>query len=108
MKQNTKRKAYVLGLSLAISYSVGAQTSMGLSCMDSITQTLPTIMVRGAAPIAQIKGATISYDLQRLLQERGADNAWEAVKLLPGVIETNSNLQLLGQDVSFAIDGQVS
>ena len=108
MKQNTKRKAYVLGLSLAISCSVGAQTSMGLSCMDSITQTLPTIMVRGAAPIAQIKGATISYDLQRLLQERGADNAWEAVKLLPGVIETNSTLQLLGQDVSFAIDGQVS
>ncbi|MBF1587330.1 MAG: hypothetical protein HXO24_06280, partial [Prevotella sp.] len=103
MNQNTKRKAYVLGLSFAISCSAGAQTSMGLSCMDSITQTLPTIMVRGAAPIAQIKGATISYDLQRLLQERGADNAWEAVKLLPGVIETNSNLQLLGQDVSFAI-----
>ena len=108
MKQNTKRKAYLLGLSLAINCSAGAQTSMGLSCMDSITQTLPTIMVRGAAPIAQIKGATISYDLQRLLQERGADNAWEAVKLLPGVIETNSTLQLLGQDVSFAIDGQVS
>ena len=108
MKQNTKRKAYVLGLSLAISCSAGAQTSMGLSCMDSIAQTLPTIMVRGAAPIVQVKGATICYDLQRLLQGRGADNAWEAVKLLPGVIETNSTLQLLGQDVSFAIDGQVS
>ena len=108
MKQNTKRKAYVLGLSLTISFSAGAQTSMGLSCIDSIAQTLPTIMVRGAAPLAQVKGATICYDLQRLLQGRGADNAWEAVKLLPGVIETNSTLQLLGQDVSFAIDGQVS
>ena len=69
MKQNTKRKAYVLGLFLAISCSGGAQTSMGLSCMDSITQTLPTIMVQGTAPIAQVKDATISYDLQRLLQE---------------------------------------
>jgi len=36
MNQNTKRKAYVLGLSLAISCSVGAQTSMGLSCKMSV------------------------------------------------------------------------
>ena len=40
------------------------------------------------------------YDLPRLIRDLPVDNAYDAVKELPGVTEMNGGLQLAGQGVT--------
>lgn len=76
--------------------------------MDSIIHSLPEVMVKGNKPIVKVSGAALVYDLPQLLKEHPADNAYEAIKLLPGVSEENEALKLNAQDVTLIIDGKAT
>ena len=52
--------------------------------MDSIIHALPDVMVKGTRPIVKVKGAALTYDLPQLLKDHPVDNAYEAIKQLPG------------------------
>ena len=48
------------------------------------------------------------YDLPRLIHDLPVDNAYDAVKELPGVTEMNGGLQLAGQGVTVVLNGKVT
>lgn len=76
--------------------------------LDSLYQTLPEVMITGERPIVKAAQGKLVYDLPRLIQNLLVDNAYDAVKELPGVIEMNGGLQLAGQGVTVILDGKVT
>lgn len=76
--------------------------------MDSLVRALPEVMVRGERPIARVDGAKLVYDLPRLLAGRHADNAFEALQELPGVMVREGRLTLGALPATVVIDGKVS
>lgn len=76
--------------------------------LDSLYQTLPEVMIMGERPIVKAQQGKLVYDLPRLIQNLPVDNAYDAVKELPGVTEMNGGLQLAGQAVTVILDGKVT
>ena len=78
------------------------------SRLDSLFQTLPEVMVTGERPIVKAQPGKLVYDLPRLISNQPVDNAYDAMKELPGVTEMNGGLQLAGQSVTVILDGKVT
>lgn len=76
--------------------------------MDSIIHSLPDVMVKGSRPIVKVKGAALTYDLPQLIKNHPVDNAYEAIKQLPGVNEENDALTLNAMPVTVMIDGKAT
>ncbi len=76
--------------------------------MDSIIHSLPDVMVKGHRPIVKAKGSALTYDLPQLLKNHPVDNAYEAIKQLPGVSEEDEALTLNAQSVTVMIDGKAT
>ncbi len=75
---------------------------------DSMLRALPTIKVKGERPTVKSRDGKLVYDIHSLLKERPADNAYDAVKAIPGITEDNDKLQLMGQSVTVVIDGKAT
>ena len=76
---------------------VAAQTVAADSArIDSLVRTLPEVMVSGERPVVRVEGSALVYDVGRMPGSATADNAYEALKTLPGVIETGGSLTLPG------------
>ena len=52
--------------------------------LDSLYQTLPEVMITGERPIVKAAQGKLVYDLPRLIRNLPVDNAYDAVKELPG------------------------
>lgn len=76
--------------------------------MDSLFKELPEVMITGERPIVKAEQGKLVYDLPRLVSDLPVDNAYDAVKNLPGVIDMNGGLQLGGQGVTVIINGKVT
>ena len=76
--------------------------------LDSLYRSLPEVMVVGERPIVKAMQGKLIYDLPRLLRNLAVDNAYDAVKELPGVTEMNDNLTLGGKSVTVVLDGKVT
>ncbi len=57
--------------------------------LDSLFQTIPEVMIMGERPVVKAESGKLVYNLPQLLSQSPADNAYEAVKQLPGVSELN-------------------
>ena len=114
------KKLVILNACLAMSLATFAQnnadkeskdsnlTKIDSLRMDSIIHALPDVMVKGTRPIVKVKGAALTYDLPQLLKDHPVDNAYEAIKQLPGVTEENDALKLNAQAVTVMIDGKAT
>lgn len=78
------------------------------SYLDSIYHELPEVMITGERPIVKAMQGKLVYDLPRLISDLPVDNAYDAIKELPGVTEMNGNITLAGQNVTVVIDGKVT
>jgi len=76
--------------------------------LDSLYQALPEVMITGERPIVKATQGKLVYNLPRLIRNLPVDNAYDAVKELPSVIEMNGGLQLAGQGVTVILDGKVT
>lgn len=76
--------------------------------VDSLYRTLPEVMVMGERPLVKAKASKLIYDLPRMIARMPIDNAYEALKQLPGIVEMNGSLTLSGQGVAILIDGKVN
>ena len=76
--------------------------------LDSIYQSLPEVMVTGERPVVKASQGKLVYDLPRLIHDLPVDNAYDAVKELPGVTEMNGGLQLAGQGVTVILNGKAT
>ena len=76
--------------------------------MDSIIHALPEVMVKGEKPTVKVEGAKLLYDMPQLLKGRQADNAWESLRLLPGVDLKDNSLLLGALPATVIVDGKVT
>ena len=96
-------------LIVAAGTSVSAQTAVGDSLkMDSLVRSLPEVMIKGERPMVKVKGAALVYDIDRITEGSPVDNAYDALKEIPGVVETGGSLTLGGREVTVIIDGRVT
>ncbi len=103
------KKTFVSFLLLFVCLAVAAQTAADDSLrLDSIVRTLPEVMVSGERPVVRVSGGALVYDINRLAGSATTDNAYDALKALPGVVETDGQLTLGGQAVTVIMDGQVT
>lgn len=103
------KKTFVSFLLLFVCLAVAAQTAADDSLrLDSIVRTLPEVMVSGERPVVKVRGGALVYDINRLAGSVTTDNAYYALKALPGVVETDGQLTLGGQAVTVIMDGQVT
>lgn len=103
------KKTLVSFLLLFVCLAVAAQTAADDSLrLDSIVRTLPEVMVSGERPVVKVRGGALVYDVNRLAGSATTDNAYDALKALPGVVETDGQLTLGGQSVTVIMDGQVT
>ena len=87
---------------------LAAQTVVSDSArVDSLVRTLPEVMVSGERPVVRVEGSALVYDISRMPGSATADNVYDALKNLPGVIETSGSLTLSGQPVTLILDGRV-
>lgn len=82
-----------------------AQTNDSIR-MDSIIHHLPEVMIRGEHPIVKINKGKLTYDMNKLIESKGVDNVYDALKIIPTVEELNNGLTLTGKSVTILIDGR--
>lgn len=87
---------------------VPADSVKNVTYIDSIYKELPEVMVTGERPIVKAEEGKLVYDLPRLVTDLPVDNAYDALKNLPGVVFMNDALMLGGQSVTVVINGKVS
>lgn len=78
------------------------------SKLDSLYRQLPEVMVTGERPMVKATQGKLVYDLPRIISELPVDNAYDAIKELPGVAEVDGGITLAGQSVTVVLDGKVS
>ena len=96
---------FLLALSATWTVAYAQQDSLR---MDSMMHALPEVMVRGERPIVKAKAGKLVFDLPQIIKDRAADNAFEALKELPGVTEQDGGLLLAGHPVTVIIDGKLT
>lgn len=101
------RTTLVIGLCLFV-FSVQAQDDVNYSYMDSLFQQLPEVLVKGERPVVKVEKGKLVYDMPRLLEKLPVNNAYEAIKELPGIIDQNGSLTLGGRSVTLVVNGKVS
>src|SRR5574344_206345 len=104
-----KKKELLLAttITLLCSQQASAQSMADSTAVDSIVRSLPEVMVKGERPLAVVHGSAITYDLPRLIEKKGIDNVYDAIKELPGVTEKDGQYQLTNRSVTISLNGQV-
>ena len=95
-------------IAATLSLPAYAQQSTDSLTMDSLVHALPEVMVSGERPLVRAEGGQLVFDLPRLLKDRAVDNAYDALKELPGVSDQDGHLLLAGRPVTIIIDGKVT
>ena len=118
MKYEMKRISLLLPLCVCAWMPVAAQQEQqmqapadsvkNIAYIDSIFKELPEVMITGERPIVKAEQGKLVYDLPRLLGNLPVDNAYDAVKNLPGVMDLGEGLMLGGQEVTVVINGKVT
>lgn len=84
-----------------------AQSENDTLSTDSIAQALPEVLVEGERPIAVVHGGAITYDVPRLIENKGVTSIYDAITELPGVTEAEGRLLLANRNVTISLNGQV-
>lgn len=67
------------------------------------------VSVRGERPLVRVVDGKMTYNMPRLLKDKMASSAYEAILELPGVLENRGNLELAGANgVTVVINGKTT
>lgn len=106
------KRSLVLFLVLTlIAASAGAQEPDSLvyyATADSLYHELSEAVVVGEIPVVKVDKGALVYDLPRILEKTPADNAYEAIGKLPGVMPQGEGFSVAGRAATVVIDGKVS
>lgn len=89
-------------------FAAQAQNDVNYTYMDSLFQQLPEVLVKGERPVVKAEQGKLVYDLPRMVERLPVNNAYEAVKELPGIVEQDGNLTLGGRSITLVVNGKVS
>ena len=105
-------KMYFVLLILFFSIDASAQSRndslRAMAKADSLLRALPSVSVKGERPAVKGRDGKLIYNMPAMLKDHPADNAYDAIKLIPGVSEDNDKLQLMNQPVTVVIDGKAT
>ncbi len=82
--------------------------SLAIAAADSLYLELTSAMVTAERPVVKVDKGALVYDLPRILEKTPADNAFEAISKLPGVIPQGNGFSVAGRGATVVIDGKVS
>lgn len=88
--------------------SAPADSVKNKAYIDSLFMELPEVMITGDRPLVKAEQGKLVYDLPRIVTNLPVDNAYEAIKNLPGVVEISDGLTLGGQSVTVIINGKAT
>jgi hypothetical protein len=75
---------------------------------DSLYHELSEAVVVGEIPVVKVDKGALVYDLPRILEKTPANNAYEAIGKLPGVMPQGEGFSVAGRAATVVIDGKVS
>ena len=74
----------------------------------SVYENLPEVMVVGERPIVKLEDGKLSYNMSVMLERIPADNAFDALKNIPGINVKDESVNFAGQSLTLIIDGKVN
>jgi hypothetical protein len=81
----------------------------GAISLSSKENLLDEVVVKGERPLVQIVNGLMTYDMERLVENKIVNNAYESLLQLPGVIEQTGQLTLIGANsLTIIINGKPS
>lgn len=72
------------------------EPNVGVITMKEQNYSLDEVVVKGERPLVKAENGLLSYDVSVIAEKSSVSNAYEAVTRLPGVMEQNDGLQLIG------------
>ena len=106
------KRSFLLFLLLTLTAaSAAAQEPDSLAyyaAADSLYHELSEAVVVGEIPVVKVDKGALVYDLPRILEKTPADNAYEAIGKLPGVMPQGEGFSVAGRAATVVIDGKVS
>ncbi len=103
-----KKRMFLMMSVLVPTMMYGQSDSLAVSSADSLMQTLPEVMVMGSRPIVKADGGKLIFDVKQLVKDKPMDNAFDALKELPGVTPQNDDITLGGMPVSIILNGKLT
>ena len=83
--------------------------NVGTVVLEEKDYQLAEITVKGERPQVKLEGGKLTYDVPQLMKDKTATNAFEIIKDLPGLIERNDNLELVGASrLNIIFNGQLT
>ena len=83
--------------------------NVGTVVLEEKDYQLAEITVKGERPQVKLEGGKLTYDVPQLIKDKTATNAFEIIKDLPGLIERNDNLELVGASrLNIILNGQLT
>ena len=82
--------------------------SLAMAAADSMYLELTSATVAAERPVVKVDKGALVYDLPRILEKTPADNAFEALSKLPGVIPQGDGFSVAGRGATVILDGKVS
>lgn len=83
--------------------------NVGTVVLEEKDYQLAEITVKGERPQVKLEGGKLTYDVPQLMEDKTATNAFEIIKDLPGLIERNDNLELVGASrLNIILNGQLT
>lgn len=83
--------------------------NVGTVVLEEKDYQLAEITVKGERPQVKLEGGKLTYDVLQLMKDKTATNAFEIIKDLPGLIERNDNLELVGASrLNIILNGQLT
>ena len=82
--------------------------SLAMAAADSLYLELTSATVAAERPVVKVDKGALVYDLPRILEKTPADNAFEALSKLPGVIPQGDGFSVAGRGATVILDGKVS
>ena len=83
--------------------------NVGTVVLEEKDYQLAEITVKGERPQVKLEGGKLTYDVPQLMKDKTATNAFEIIKDLPGLIERNDNLELVGDSrLNIILNGQLT
>lgn len=83
--------------------------NVGTVVLEEKDYQLAEITVKGERPQVKLEGGKLTYDIPQLMKDKTATNAFKIIKDLPGLIERNDNLELVGASrLNIILNGQLT
>ena len=89
-------------------YKICHTTDIGCITITREDMTLKGVRVKGERIISNTENGHLTYNMPLLLQAYPADNAYEALTRIPGVIENDESLMFSGRPVTLIINGKAT